>query len=438
MVNTRNIADPDVAVKLTGKTGRNTFGILSAIDRFPGTNTKAYIGVMRLKRDFGVQSNIGLIATTYHFGAQKHNNLAGVDGRFQMTPQKALSFQFVATNSSRKFYNPDINSSVYRGGNGFAYEASYDYTGKNRGYRFGVNGRTKDYRADMGFTRRTNTHGVSGGFRLGTEPNAKKTLIGVTTRTFLGFNVDGHGRLQNMNANFNTDWNFQHQFKLDSNSGFSVEKIYEDEFGARRNSSQTGAFYGDYFRAANQFFTHGGAEKTFNKAISVDGGIGIKVNALDLDFGASERYPRVSPAALLGSSKLDPGKSFSFNYDLGINLQPTNPWSIRFKYESQKLTRNDTKLTAFDSNIFSLRSTYQFSRFTFMRTRLDYETVDGTINSQILFGWSPNPGTAFYVGYNDNSNYRGFNEFRNRFDDAFRRDGRRFFIRLSYLFRKSI
>ena len=438
VVNTRNIADPDVAVKLTGKTGRNTFGILSAIDRFPGTNTKAYIGVMRLKRDFGVQSNIGLIATTYHFGAQKHNNLAGVDGRFQMTPQKALSFQFVATNSSRKFYNPDINSSVYRGGNGFAYEASYDYTGKNRGYRFGVNGRTKDYRADMGFTRRTNTHGVSGGFRLGTEPNAKKTLIGVTTRTFLGFNVDGHGRLQNMNANFNTDWNFQHQFKLDSNSGFSVEKIYEDEFGARRNSSQTGAFYGDYFRAANQFFTHGGAEKTFNKAISVDGGIGIKVNALDLDFGASERYPRVSPAALLGSSKLDPGKSFSFNYDLGINLQPTNPWSIRFKYESQKLTRNDTKLTAFDSNIFSLRSTYQFSRFTFMRTRLDYETVDGTINSQILFGWSPNPGTAFYVGYNDNSNYRGFNEFRNRFDDAFRRDGRRFFIRLSYLFRKSI
>ncbi|NJM52548.1 MAG: carbohydrate binding family 9 domain-containing protein [Blastocatellia bacterium] len=66
VVNTRNIADPDVAVKLTGKTGVNTFGLFTAVDRFPNTDTKAYIGVMRLKRDFGVQSNIGLIATTYH------------------------------------------------------------------------------------------------------------------------------------------------------------------------------------------------------------------------------------------------------------------------------------------------------------------------------------------------------------------------------------
>ena len=438
VVNTRNIADPDVAVKLTGKTGRNTFGLLSAIDRFPGTKTKAYIGVLRLKRDFGVQSNIGFIATTYHFGAQQHNNLAGVDGKYQINPQTAFAFQFVATNSSRNFYNPDIDNSVYRAGNGAAYDASYDYTGKNRGYRIGVSGRTKDYRADMGFTRRTNTHGVSGGFRLGTEPNVKKTLIGVTTRTFLGFNVDGQGRLQNTNVSFNTDWNFQKQLKFDSNTGFSVEKIYEDEFGARRNSTQTGAFFGRDFREAKQFFTHGGVEKTFNKKIGFNAGIGLKVNALDLDFGASKRYPRVSPASLAGSTKLDPGAGFNFVYDVGLGLQPTNPWSIELKYQREKLTRNDTKLTAFDSNIYSLRSTYQFSRFTFMRTRLDYETIGGTINSQILFGWSPNPGTAFYVGYNDNSNYRGFNDFRNRFDDAFRRDGRRFFIRMSYLFRRSI
>ena len=68
---------------------------------------------------------------------------------------------------------------------------------------------------------------------------------------------------------------------------------------------------------------------------------------------------------------------------------------------------------------------------------MDYDTVDGALNSQFLLGWSPNPGTAIYAGYNDNSTYRGFNEFNNRFDNGFRRDGSRFFIRLSYLFRKS-
>ena len=438
VVNTRNIADPDLAFKLTGKTGRNTFGLLTAVDRFPNTTTKAFIGVLRLKRDLGEQSNIGIIATTYHFGAQKHSNLAGADGKFQLDRQTAFDFQVIGSNSRRKFYNPDKNKSEYRQGNGFAYQANYDHTEKNTGYRISVSGRSRDYRADVGFTRRTNTHGISGGFRLGTEPNAKKTLISVSTRTGLGFNVDGQGRLQNANANFNIEGNFQKQFHLSAQTGYGIETIYEDEFGARRNALQNGAFYGVNFRTANQFSIRTAAEKTFGKRLSIDGGIGMKTNALDLDFGASERYPRVSPASFLGITQLDPGNSFSFNYDIGINLQPTDPWSIDLKYVREKLKRNDTNLVAFDSNIFSLRSTYQFTRFVFARVRMDYETIDGTLNSQLLLGWSPSPGTAFYVGYNDNSNYRAYNQYRNRFDDSFRQDGRRFFIRMSYLFRKSV
>jgi opacity protein-like surface antigen len=451
VVNTRNIADPDVAVKLTGKTGRNTFGLLTAVDRFPGTDTKAYIGVLRLKRDFGVQSNIGLIATTYHFGSQKHNNLLGFDGKFQLTPQRLVDFQIVATNSHRNFYNPNTNAIEYRAGNGVAYQANYDYTGKNRGFRAGISGRSKDYRADVGFTRRTNTHGGNIAWRLGTEPNVKKTLIGVTTRTFSSVSIDEQGRLQQFRTSFNTDWTFQRELSINTGTDFEIARIYEDEFGAKRNAMQQGIFFGENFRKANQFTTDAEVEKTFNEKISVSAGFGITTNAFDFDFGASERYPRVSPAYLdwyysCGrfpnctslEPGLDPGKGLSFSYGLGLGLQPTEPWSVELSYEREKLRRNDNNRIAFDSNIFSLRSTYQFTRFTFARVRLDYETVDGTINSQLLFGWSPNPGTAFYVGYNDNSNYRAFNEFRNSFDDAFRRDGRRFFIRMSYLFRKSI
>jgi hypothetical protein len=438
VVNTRNIADPDLAVKLTGKTGRNTFGLLSAIDRFPGTKTKAFIGVMRLKRDFGVQSNIGMIATTYHFGSQRHNNLVGVDGKFQLTPQRLIDFQVVGTNSHRRYYNPDTNATEYRAGNGIAYSANYDYTGKNTGYRFGVSGRSKDYRADVGFTRRTNTHGISGGLRLGTEPNSKRTLISFTTRSSSSLSIDEQGRLQLFRSSFNTDWSFQNQFRIETGTDFEVARVYEDEFGARRNAMQQGIFFGENFRKANQFTSDADIEKTFGEKVGVSASYGITTNAFDFDFGASERYPRVSPAALAGNSKLDPGKALSFQYSLDLSLQPTEPWRIELSYEREKLRRNDNKLTAFDSSIYSLRSTYQFTRFIFTRVRLDYETVDGTINSQLLLGWNPNPGTAFYVGYNDNSNYRAFNEFRDRFDEGFRRDGRRFFIRLSYLFRKSI
>lgn len=438
VVNTRNIADPDVAVKLTGKIGRNTFGLLSAIDRFPGTKTKAYIGAIRLKRDFGAQSNIGMIATTYHLDSEKHNNLVGLDGKFQLTPQRLVDFQVVGTNSRRRFYNPDTNAIEYRRGNGIAYTANYDYTGKNTGYRFGISGRSRDYRADVGFTRRTNTHGISGTLRLGTEPNAKNTLIGLKTFSSGSLSFDEKGRLQALSTSFNTDWNFQNQLSIGTGTDLEVARIYEDEFGARRNAAQQGIFFGENLRKTNQFASNVEIEKTFSEKLSMRAEYGITVNAFDFDFGASERYPRVSPAALAGSSRLDPGKALSFQYSFGVGPQPTEPWSIELSYEREKLRRNDNKLTAFDSNIYSFRSTYQFTRFTFTRVRLDYETVDGSINSQLLVGWSPNPGTALYIGYNDNSNYRAFNDFRDRFDGGFRRDGRRFFIRMSYLFRKSI
>ena len=442
VVNTRNIADPDVALKLTGKSGRNTFGILTAVDRFPNTKTKAYIGVLRLKRDFGSQSNIGLIATTYHFGARRHNTLLGFDGKWQFSDQANFNFQVVGTKSGRNYFNPNINQNEYRNGNGVAYQANYDYTGKNRGLFIGVNGRSKDFRADVGFTRRTNTHGANFGFRLGTEPKPEKTLIKFVTRHFLGYVIDERGRLQETNYNLNGELVFQKQLEVRFGLGVGVEKIYEDEFGARRNVNQLGRFFGDENRGAFQKSFRLDADKNINKRISVEAGIKFSQNEFDLDFGANERFKRVSPWFFsplrdVLDNRLDPGKANSFGYDIGIDLTPTDPLTISLSYERKKLTRNDTKLIAFDSNIFSLRSTYQFTRFIFARTRIDYDTLDATINSQLLFGWSPNPGTAFYVGYNDNSSYKGYNDFREDFDNGFRRDGRRFFIRMSYLFRRS-
>ena len=257
--------------------------------------------------------------------------------------------------------------------------------------------------------------------------------------------------MQQFRSSFDTEWNFQKELKFSTGTDFEISKIYEDEFGARRNASQQGAFFGQNFRKANQFSMDANVEKTFSKQIGVNAGFGVTTNKFDFDGGASDRYPRTSPAYLawyfgcflrpgcvIAEPARDPGKALDISYEIGVDLQPTDPWSIELGYEREKLKRNDNKLTAFDSNIYSLRSTYQFTRFIFTRVRMDYETVDGTLNSQILFGWSPNPGTAFYIGYNDNSNYRAYNEFRNRFDDSFRRDGRRFFIRMSYLFRKSV
>src|SRR5215510_7255996 len=94
-VHTRSIVDPDYAVKLTGRRGRNSFGLLLASDNAPGNfsederkdesnkrflDKNAYIGILRLKRDVGKEGNLGLIATSYNF-IENNNQLGGCDGR---------------------------------------------------------------------------------------------------------------------------------------------------------------------------------------------------------------------------------------------------------------------------------------------------------------------------------------------------------------------
>jgi hypothetical protein len=174
-----------------------------------------------------------------------------------------------------------------------------------------------------------------------------------------------------------------------------------------------------------------------NKKINFGVFAGTIFNAFDFDFGGGERYPRVSPAALAGSSQLDPGPGQQYDFGFDVEFKPINPLRVSLEYNKSRLVRDDTKQTAFDSNILTVRSTYQFTRFTFVRTRVDYDSLQSNVKGQLLFGWNPNPGTAFYVGYNDDFNYNGFSPYTGQLERNFERNGRTFFIRASYLFRKS-
>ena len=216
-------------------------------------------------------------------------------------------------------------------------------------------------------------------------------------------------------------------------------------------------------RSAYQPYFAVGAEKTVSKQLSLYGSFSSIWNAFDFDFGAGGRYPRASAVFLeyLNGSAyrdyirlllndpnnpniifpdppaLDPGRGHQYDLDLGGEYKPIDPLRISLEYTKSSLKRNDTGRTAFDSNIFSLRSTYQFSRFVFARIRADYDSLSSNVSGQALFGYNPSPGTAFYVGYNDNFNYNGFSPFTGQLEPRFERNSRTFFIRMSYLFRKS-
>src|SRR6478672_6958511 len=97
-VHTRTIVDPDLAVKLTGKVDRNTFGLMVASDNAPGNysaeerltadprliDKNASVGVLRLKRDIGKKdSYIGFLGTYRRF-VDQYNELGGIDTRLRI------------------------------------------------------------------------------------------------------------------------------------------------------------------------------------------------------------------------------------------------------------------------------------------------------------------------------------------------------------------
>ena len=472
-VHTRAIVDPDVAVKLTGKRGKNTFGLLLASDNAPGNfseeerndpevlpgierflDKNAYIGVLRLKRDIGQENSLGLIATTYNF-IEKHNQLLGFDGRFRRDKKTVASFQVLGTHSRRYFFEPNQGESIYRTGNALAYFARYDVQGRNFGWNYDGRGFSKDYRADVGFTRRTNTnrHGVF--LYYNTDQKPKATLIRQHYHILPEINFDWQGRIQSWGHETQTELTFKNQTYAGLGVSFNYERIFEEEFGGTRLAPAPRCFSTEQLQAnpwlrcgfagddserqtmRNNIYGYGGT--TPSKKYSLSFFVIHNWGAFDFDFGAGPKFPRVSPAALVNpnAAELDPGKGNQLRFEGSAAYQPTNALRLSLDYTKDRLVRRDTGLVAYDDNIFTLRGTYQFTRFTFARARIDYDTLAASVRGQFLMGWAPNPGTSFYVGYNDDANYNGFGPFTGRLEPGFRRNGRTFFIKMSYLIRRS-
>ena len=190
-------------------------------------------------------------------------------------------------------------------------------------------------------------------------------------------------------------------------------------------------------REAFQYGTFTYFYKQFNKRVSISTNFNISFNSFDYDFGAGPDFPRVSPAALKFGQDvaLDPGEATGLYYGLGIGLKPTDNFSFNVNYNKSRLKRNATNLLAYDSNRFSINSTYQFSRFVNLKARVYYDTLSHRIFGQYTFAWTPSVGKALYIGYNSNMSYKGY-DFGQR-QQGFLQLNRTFFIKLSYLFRKS-
>ncbi|HEV7744757.1 MAG TPA: DUF5916 domain-containing protein [Pyrinomonadaceae bacterium] len=482
-VHTRTIVDPDYAAKLTGKIGRNTFGLLLASDNAPGNfsederptvdsrflDKNASVGILRLKRDVGkADSFIGFLGTYRRF-VDTNNLVGGFDGRFRVDKLTTFSWQVLGTRSRQPFFFPEPGQVLDRKENGFIYAIDYNNDGRHFGHEFSMVGRTRYYQADVGFNRRNNTNNPNWFVRYNSEPKPQATLVSWRVYTDFSANFDWQGRSQNANDETQLQLRLKRETFIGVGTEKGYERVFESEFGAKRQpgsncvNSRTCTFAGnDNERSTSNRGLYFYAESVPSKKYRFNVFANRRWGALDYDFGAGQKYPRVSPGALVTAAATaahlcdqsppplpqivlpaicfapqDPGAGDFLHIDGGVTFQPTTALSATLNFTKERLKRYDTGLVAFDENIVSLRTTYQFSRFLFARGRIDFDSIASNVKGQFLFGYTPNPGTAFYAGYNDDLNRRGFNPFSGNLEPGFRRNGRTFFIKMSYLFRKS-
>jgi hypothetical protein len=476
-VHTRAIIDPDIALKLTGKINRNTFGLLVASDNGPGNfspeerltanprliDKNASIGVLRLKHDIGKKDSfIGFLGTYRRF-VDVYNELGGIDTRLRVNKQTTLSVQALVTHSRRNFFYPDEGGSFDRAENAFIYATDYNMNGRHFGYDYSTVGRTRYYRADVGFNRRTNTNNHNLFVRYNSEPHPKAKLVSWRVYNAFGTNFDWKAHMQFYNNESQAQFSLRRQTYLGVGLDKGYERLFEEEFGPTRKFFGTGCaltntctfWGGDNERSAYNWGMYVFAGSTPTKKINFDAFVNQSYGNLDFDFGAGPRFPRVSiPAVAARNAQaaglcngatvpavcrapLDPGPGAFFNAQGSVSYRPSKPINLSLSITKQRLRRNDTGLVAFDENIVSIKATYQFTRFVFARGRIDFDSLASNYKGQFLFGWTPNPGTALYIGYNDDLNRNGYSPFSGQLEPGFRRNGRTFFIKMSYLFRKS-
>jgi hypothetical protein len=360
-VHTRQIIDPVGGAKFTGTAGNVTLAALSALDQAPG---RAWIGpevnpnlgrdklftVGRAKYSFGASRYLGAIATDTEF-AGTHNRVAGADVSWKLDDRQSLAAMALHSSTLDE-------SGTARGG--VAGHAMYTYSTRRNNVQALAEHYDTTFKMDTAYYAQT---GFTRGWTYvdwSLYPDKKK-----------------HGWVRRV-----TPFLFARATRDRVAKGDEVLVIA----GIRTNFSRQGFFRIDHF------FGH---EPWAGRSFSLDRwrlmGNGQVFRWLNLDgqltFGDGTYYDPVAPfGGRMRQARLQ------------ATLQPTPRFSESISYVSSRLNR-PTGEQVYSVVIINTRTTYQFTKFFFLRATIQYEGLQKRLLTDALASYELRPGTVLYAGY---------------------------------------
>lgn len=403
---TRTVADPELGVKFTGKTGRNAIGVFGTSDRInnlviPSNQTSVNTsidrnvkgGVFRYRRDVGQGSTIGALYTG-RVGDSYHNHVAGFDGFFRLSNTKTLSVQYLHSVTD---YPSEISQSYDQdedafGGHGFS--SRFDHRGRDWSYYAAYHERSPGFRTDFGYMSRTDTR---------------------TGRSGLNRNFWGN----------EGDWYDLISVGAYGGGTYDYDKVLTDA-DIHVYAGYTGPLQTNFFViAAKKRELYAETKYNLTQAmVQLDmkpvGGLHLKMMA---HFGDMVDY---SNLRLAWHIIYDPALEFSLGKHINVDLRHRY---MRLAYKGDNV---------FIANLSQIKLIYNFSVRSFIRAIIQYQDIanepdmyqfpvdkeNKTLFTQFLFSYKLNPQTVLFLGYSDNSlDYTGINMTQLN---------RTFFVKLGY------
>ena len=415
----RRIADPQFGVRLTGKYGRWAVGALAADDRAPGQiisaadpdfGRRAADGVLRVQREFGSDSHIGMFASSSDF-AGSSNRVYAIDTRIKLRRNWYVEGLAVGSNTlqldGQRFAGPGYLAKLLHDDRHVSYYATYADA-------------SPGFRAELGFIPRVDIRQIEQFFGYRWRPEGKR-IVSYGPKLDATINWNHAGQLQ--------DWELAPQFTLEltrlTTLGAKHSESYElyQNIGFRKQ--QTTSFFNSQW---TRWF-----------AVNSSFGQGTAVNY----------YPAQGVRPFLAAAS---------EGVLGLTLRPTAQikWDQTYLYSRLATMPGGVPESiaglpvVFTNHMLRSKVNYQFNRELSLRLILDYNAAlpNGSLVSierrkrvggDLLFTYLLHPGTALYVGYSDTYENLLLNPavppYLVRRDGPGLSVGRLFFVKVSYMFR---
>jgi hypothetical protein len=378
----RNIADPDWGVKLTGKMGKDAIGVIVAEDSrtnflIPSSQSSELASsdegnlssIVRYRRDLFGATTGGLFFTGRE-GDGFHNRLFGGDVLFRWKDTEAARIEILG---SQTLY-PEAIAEDYGQSHDqisdFAVRAVYQHTSRDWMYFVLYREVGEDFRADLGFVPQADFR--EGGAAL---ERAWYPEVGGWSQLRLGVEWDEYEDQRGQHLNRRVE-------------------AYTWAQGPRESFVRLSVIGGDLFYDGELFDTdrinlYGEAQVLPSVFVYLDATVGRQV-----DFTNTLQADQL---------RLDPGLRFNLGRHLRVDLDHSYE---RLEVDAGRL---------YTARLSQLRTTYQFNVRTFVRWIAQYYDIDRNPAAyesevdarsrrwfnQLLFSYKVNPQTVVFLGYSD-------------------------------------